>query len=197
AKGVVHAAVHLDQTVSNLVKLNTPEGQINFGLAAYYKGKQVQQQWNTGSLNDRAELAGAAGGELLQLFGGEVGKVGEISKIAEVSEDVGKITSVTDKARALGKAGEDAVGITGSKTAINVGGRTRIPDRLTSNFLEEVKNVKYQSFTRQLRDFYQYSQDNGLQMILHTRSGTNTTFSKPLQQLIDNGSIIRQPIPGY
>ncbi|MDE3184497.1 MAG: hypothetical protein KGM16_13850, partial [Bacteroidota bacterium] len=46
AKGVVHAAVHLDQTVSNLVKLNTPEGQINFGLAAYYKGKQVQQQWN-------------------------------------------------------------------------------------------------------------------------------------------------------
>ncbi|MDE3184495.1 MAG: AHH domain-containing protein, partial [Bacteroidota bacterium] len=93
AKGVVHAAVHLDQTVSNLVKLNTPEGQINFGLAAYYKGKQVQQQWNNGSLNDRAELAGAGAGELLQLLGGEVtevGKVGEVSKIAEVSEDVGR-----------------------------------------------------------------------------------------------------------
>jgi len=91
--------------------------------------------------------------------------------------------------RALGAAGEEAVGITGSKTAINVGGRTRFPDRLTTNFIEEVKNVKHQSLTRQLRDFYQYSQDNGLQMILHTRP--TTTFSGPLNELINNGSIIR------
>ena len=60
--------------------------------------------------------------------------------------------------------------------------------------LEEVKNVRHLSFTGQLRDFYQYSNDNGLQMILHTRS--TTTFTGPLQNLIDNGLIIRQNIPG-
>lgn len=96
--------------------------------------------------------------------------------------------------KAAGILGEDAVGISGSKTAINVGGRTRIPDRLTANFLEEVKNVKYQSLTSQLRDFNIYSQQNNLQMILHTRS--NTILSKPLQGLIDNGSIIHKIIPG-
>jgi RHS repeat-associated protein len=96
--------------------------------------------------------------------------------------------------RAAGILGEDAVGISGSKTAINVGGRTRIPDRLTANFLEEVKNVKYQPLTGQLRDFNIYSQQNNIQMILHTRS--NTILSKPLQGLIDNGSIIHKVIPG-
>lgn len=31
-------------------------------------------------------------------------------------------------------------------------------------------------------------------MILHTRG--NTTFSKPLEKLIKNGSIVQQTIPG-
>lgn len=78
--------------------------------------------------------------------------------------------------------------------AIRVGENVRIPDRLTQYTLEEVKNVQYQSLTRQLKDFYQYSQQNGLDMMLHTRS--TTIFSKPLQQLIDNGSIIQKTIPG-
>ncbi len=32
-------------------------------------------------------------------------------------------------------------------------------------------------------------------MILHTRS--TTTFSKPLQQLINNGTIIHNKVPGF
>lgn len=103
--------------------------------------------------------------------------------------------SATARARSLGMAGETAVGITAPKTAIQVAGRTRFPDRLTRYTLEEVKNVSHQSFTRQLRDFHRFSQDNGLQMILHTRS--NTTFSGPLRQMIDNGQIVRQIIPGH
>lgn len=100
-KGVAHAAVHLDKTVISLVKLNTTEGQINMGLAAYNKGKEVQQQWKNGSLNDKAEIVGAGVGEIVQLFGrevSEVGKVGEISKVAEVSEDVGRVAEAGELA---------------------------------------------------------------------------------------------------
>lgn len=60
--------------------------------------------------------------------------------------------------------------------------------------LEEVKNVNYQSFTRQLRDYSQYVQQNGFDMILHTRS--STIISGPLQQAINQGLIIHRYIPG-
>ncbi len=78
-------------------------------------------------------------------------------------------------------------------------GRMRFPDEISKEFLQEVKNVRYQSFTRQLRDYYQYAQDNGLRMVLHTRSlktPGGTTLSKPLQALINNGSITHKVIPG-
>ncbi|MGS2765239.1 putative toxin [Sinomicrobium sp. M5D2P9] len=39
-------------------------------------------------------------------------------------------------------AGEQAVGLSGAKTAIQVSGRTRIPDALSDFALTEVKNVK-------------------------------------------------------
>jgi hypothetical protein len=39
------------------------------------------------------------------------------------------------------------------------------------------------------------SPEGGLQMILHTRP--STTFSKPLQKLINNGTIIHNKVPGF
>lgn len=99
------------------------------------------------------------------------------------------------EARALGVAGEEAVGV-GSKVRIESLTGTanyRIPDILTQTTLEEVKNVGHQSLTRQLMDFHLYSQKNGLDFILHTRP--TTTFSGPLQNLINNGSIIIKTIP--
>jgi len=123
--------------------------------------------------------AGETGGNFL--ING-VGRRSEfLTTLAENTSSIGKWSQLT------GVAGEQAVGISGVKTAIDVGGRIRIPDNLTRTALEEVKNVKYQSLTGQLKDFYNYSQSNGLQMILHTRS--TTVISKPLQALIDNGSI--------
>lgn len=98
-------------------------------------------------------------------------------------------------ARALGIAGEEAVGV-GAKTRIpSLTGtaKYRIPDQLTSTTLGEVKNVRYQSLTRQLIDFHLYSQQTGRQFFLYTRP--NTTFSGPLQNLINKGSIITKPIP--
>lgn len=98
-------------------------------------------------------------------------------------------------ARALGIAGEEAVGV-GSKVRIpSLTGtaKYRIPDQLTSTTLGEVKNVSHLSLTRQLTDFHMFSQQTGRQFILYTRP--NTTFSGPLQNLINNGSIITKPIP--
>jgi hypothetical protein len=94
------------------------------------------------------------------------------------------------------KSCKEAVGITGSKTRIPSLTETanyRIPDRLTSTTLEGVKNVGHQSLTRQLTDFHKYAQETGREFILHTRP--NTTFSKPLQTLIDEGSIAHKIIP--
>jgi hypothetical protein len=101
--------------------------------------------------------------------------------------------SSTATARSLGIAGERAVGITGPKTAINVAGRTRIPDAMTRTTLTEVKNVKSLSFTRQLRDFHSFSQQTGRDFILYTRP--NTTLSGPLQNAINQGTIIHRYIP--
>jgi hypothetical protein len=98
-------------------------------------------------------------------------------------------------ARALGIAGEEAVGV-GAKTRIpSLTGtaKYRIPDQLTSTTLGEVKNVSHLSLTRQLTDFHLFSQQTGRQFILYTRPNTN--FSRPLQNLINNGSIITKPIP--
>ena len=73
--------------------------------------------------------------------------------------------------------------------------KERFPDRLANGLLEESKNVKHLNFTGQLRDYLNYSQSNNLQMILHARP--NTTFSKQLQQLTNNGTIIHNKVPGF
>jgi len=97
----------------------------------------------------------------------------------------------------MGSAMEQALGMSSSKTAIYIGGRTRFPDRLDllKGVLEESKNVKHLNFTSQLRDYLKYAQDNELKFILHTRHGT--TFSKPLDKLIKNGTIIHNKVQGF
>ncbi len=97
------------------------------------------------------------------------------------------------RTRSLGKAGEDAVGLKGPKTAIRVNGRTRIPDELTPTTLTEVKNVKVLSFARQLRDFNDFSQLSRRTFILYTRP--STTLSGSLQKAISQGQIIHRFIP--
>jgi hypothetical protein len=99
--------------------------------------------------------------------------------------------------KASGKAMETALGMTASKVSIKVAGKVRFPDRINefAKILEESKNVKHLNFSSQLRDYLTYSQKNGYRMILHTRP--STTFSKPLQSLLDKGIIIHNPVPGF
>jgi hypothetical protein len=58
--------------------------------------------------------------------------------------------------------------------------------------LTEVKNVKYQSYTNQLRDFLSYWQRTGKTFNLIVRQ--NTTLSSKLQDLVDEGKINLLPI---
>lgn len=101
----------------------------------------------------------------------------------------------------LGKEGEAAVRAVyniGEKPAqsILMNGRARIPDGINelANTLSEVKNVGRLSFTRQLRDYAEYAQSQGLRFDLYTRPGAK--LSGPLEDAIDNGFINHLPIPG-
>ena len=163
----------------------------NLGYSTYGKraseGLGYQTQWS----QDFKVFLGVGYGMINNMLFASLGTFGYMDDVygTYTASKGGGIAN----ARALGIAGEQAVGLSGAKTAIQVGGRTRIPDALTRTTLTEVKNVKSLSFTRQLRDFHTYSQQNGLDFILYTRP--NTTLSGPLQQAINNGSIIHKFIP--
>jgi RHS repeat-associated protein len=96
----------------------------------------------------------------------------------------------------VGQAGEAAVRAVfeiGQKVPIQVAGRTRIPDGLTSTVLTEVKNVQSLSNTQQLRDFASYASQNGLRFDLFVRP--TTQLSGPLGQAVTNGTINLRTIP--
>jgi hypothetical protein len=75
----------------------------------------------------------------------------------------------------VGQAGEDAVRGAydiGPKTKIDVAGRKRIPDGLTSTAVSEVKNVSSLRYSQQLRDFAHYAQQSGRSFDLYVRPTT-------------------------
>ncbi len=118
-------------------------------------------------------------------------------KLGSVSGGKAPTGSGTSLARTLGTAGETAVGTTGSKVRIpSLTGTAnyRIPDQMTDFVLKEVKNVKSQGLTCQIKDFLLYSQQTGRSFELYTRPTTKIT--KPLQNEINNGNITKKTIPG-
>jgi hypothetical protein len=88
----------------------------------------------------------------------------------------------------LGQSAEAMVNFKKNTTIIKIGGHNRIPDGLSSKYISEVKNVKYQHLSTQLKDSLAYAQKNGLKFRLIT--DVNTKLSKPLQDLIKEGKII-------
>jgi RHS repeat-associated protein/uncharacterized delta-60 repeat protein len=95
-----------------------------------------------------------------------------------------------------GQAGEAAVRRVydiGPKATAEVGGRTRIFDGLTDFTVTEVKYVKKQSFTLQLKDSLSYAQSTGRRFDLFVDA--NTKLSKPLARAIADGLINIELIP--
>jgi hypothetical protein len=130
------------------------------------------------------------------------GEVGGATALGAVTGGIGdlfkalKVANIAKSAGQLGREGEAAVRAAqniGSKSAIEINGRTRIPDGLTDTILSEVKNVDKLSFTRQLRDYSDFSQQTGRSFDLYTRPGTQ--LSGPLQDAIDSGFINHLHIP--
>jgi hypothetical protein len=101
-------------------------------------------------------------------------------------------------ARRLGAEGEEAVGITGPKVAIEIpgSGQVRVPDGFDTDakVLTEVKNAAQVNFTQQLRDFWAFCQANGYGFELYVRPSTN--FSRALSEAIMKGEIKLKYIPG-
>lgn len=155
-------------------------------------------------------------GEAVPWYWGAVGMIPAASELRKASNAVNTVSEIADvaaklpgpasgivgdavkSAGALGREGEAAVRSAydiGEKTAFNIGGRTRIPDGINevSGVLSEVKNVESLSFTRQLRDYMEYSKQQGFRFDLYTRP--DTRLSAPLQNAIDSGFINHVHIP--
>jgi len=97
----------------------------------------------------------------------------------------------------VGKIGEDAVRVVhdiGKKSKISINNRIRIPDGITREFVNEVKNVQSLSYTQQLRDYFDYAREADLVLRLFVRS--DTELSGPLLEAIQKGDIILEIIPG-
>jgi len=120
-----------------------------------------------------------------------------VTKNLDEAATVGKTGSAgIARARQLGQAGEEAVGIMGPKVGIRVPGtnQLRFPDALTNTTLTEVKNVGSLSYSQQLRDYATYCQQNGLRYELWVRPSTR--LSGPLLEARDAGQIMIKYIPG-
>ena len=87
-----------------------------------------------------------------------------------------------------GEAAARAIENIGVKQAIQVGGRTRIPDGITATTLNEVKNVFSLSLTQQLKDDITYAAANNLKFQLWV--SPSTILSPPLLNAIAAGQIV-------
>lgn len=97
----------------------------------------------------------------------------------------------------MGQAGEAAVRAAvdvGPKTVIQIAGRTRIPDGLTSTVLSEVKNAAYVPYSQQLRDFATFARQTGRRFELYVRPGAD--IAQPLLDARAQGIVNIIPIPG-
>ena len=122
-----------------------------------------------------------------------------LSKTTKTAKTVDKASdTLTASDRALdsirkGKEGEAAVSKALNKPkntrTIEISNRKRIPDFLDKKELIEVKNVKYQSYTSQLRDYKRYATENRLEMKLYVKDP-----SKVSKKIYENGIEVL-PIP--
>lgn len=99
----------------------------------------------------------------------------------------------------LGRAGESASGMTGPREAIRtvLGTATRrFPDRFFryARILGETKNVKRLSFTRQLRDYAAFAEQERFTFELFVRR--NTQMTKPLIKAVVEGRIELKVLEG-
>jgi hypothetical protein len=176
-------------------------GALVGGAASVYNLYQHNDQVSEGQVIEAA-IGGVLGGALLGgglVIAGAVAVVGASALVgigATACADGNCTNEGTALARSMGQAGETAAGIIKNTQRIPSASGTanfRIPDQLlrSQQLISEVKNVSKLSQTNQIKDFMAFAQQEGYSFELWVRDSTK--FSKPLQQLIDNG----QATPKY
>lgn len=141
-------------------------------------------------------LAGAAAGALV---GAGLGYLAQAAygvaagAIATAGTAATTAAQRMENARTLGQQGEKAANIvknTQRIPSITQTAKYRIPDALdrSKKVLTEIKNVKSQGLTNQIKDFSLWAEDKGYTFILKTRP--DTKISGPLQKYVDSGKII-------
>jgi hypothetical protein len=105
---------------------------------------------------------------------------------------IGEFAEGSALATRLGRIGEETIrgleNIGPATRFYTPAGRLRIADGMLNTAVSEVKNVKYLSLTRQIRDYVQYSKSTGRTFQLFTRGSTK--LSGPLQDMVDTGAIL-------
>lgn len=116
-------------------------------------------------------------------------------RIAAIKAALRRISLKTDAQ--MGRVGEKFAKVGAEKTRIPSLTRTakyRVPDMLSDTHLVEVKNVKYQRVTNQLRDFLKFCHQSNRHFILCLRD--DATLSYEVKELVRNGEIEVRPL-GY
>ena len=176
-------------------------GITEIGSAAYVSA--VKNNWDMGGVaNDLGSWVSNNPEDVGNIIGGIAGCIGLCKGSFKMGNE--EMTNTIDyfnsprepsTPQILGKNGESASGIIKNTERIQSATNTakyRTPDGLnhSTKTISEVKNVKYQSLTSQLRDFLSYSKENGYSFTLYTRE--NTILSGPLKALIEQGDIIQK-----
>jgi YD repeat-containing protein len=120
-----------------------------------------------------------------------------VGKVWAIAKGAGKGGAWYQRAQALGDAGEEAVRRMydiGPKERIPMpGGGYRIPDGVNKQAVSEVKNVKYQGWTKQLRDYADYAASVGKEFHLYLRD--TTVVSGSLRRAAREKKVILRKIP--
>lgn len=108
------------------------------------------------------------------------------------------IQALTNQAYRTGQQAEQAVGALKNTLRIpSLSGTAnyRVPDILdtTEGIIGEVKNVKYQALTSQIRDDIAYAQQTGMRFELWINKSTR--LSGPLKQAAQDGEVLVKTIP--
>lgn len=116
-------------------------------------------------------------------------RTASVVQAVEAAEGISNIRGGATPVRA-GQVGEAAIRAAediGPKGSFQINGRTRIADGLLPGVLSEVKNVKSQSLTQQIRDYIDFANQKSSRVDLYVRSSTYLT--KPLMDARDAGAV--------
>lgn len=192
----------MEDELASFIKWTIGIQAVSHGLALFTLGGSEL----IGQSAQVAKIAAAANRVREILVALSAATIIRLSPIAKVAASAGRISieirplatasARMAKVRAVGVAGEKAAKISKNTeriASVSRPGRYRIPDELddVAQVIGEVKNVKRQGLTGQLKDFLAYAEARpGYTFVLYVRQGSGTALSGPLQEAVDAGRIV-------